>query len=327
MKKLTLIIIVLMISAQLRASKSTCVCNCNWSASSTWSGNRIPSCSDTIFICSNHVCTINTQLDYSACPAPMYIYVAGQLYFQTGNKLTLPSRSVVTINSGGSLNPGNGGGSSNLITIGTTDVWSADDGTINGFKVLTDNAPLPIQLLSFNAIPRQSVVELDWFTATETNNDYFTIEKTKNGLNYEIAGTIRGAGISSWGLSYKYTDNQPFDGVSYYRLKQTDFDGKSSLSALVPVNRDNVNGFSFELLQNPNDGSVLTIEMYSQVDKQAKLEIRDANGKRIFTNNILVEESGKEIRDFHLSDKLSPGIYMVNITSEEGMYSKKLVVQ
>lgn len=104
-------------------------------------------------------------------------------------------------------------------------------GTVNAHLT-----PLPIQLLYFNAIlDEESKIKLDWQTAFELNNDYFSIERSKNGTDWELVTTIVGAGNSNTTLSYSITDNSPYNGVSYYRLKQTDFNGKSEYSMVQTV--------------------------------------------------------------------------------------------
>lgn len=84
---------------------------------------------------------------------------------------------------------------------------------------------LPIELIDFTAILKENVVHLDWQTASETNNDYFTIERSQDLQNWELIATIDGAGNSTSTLSYSAQDFNPLFGTSYYRLKQTDFDG------------------------------------------------------------------------------------------------------
>lgn len=99
--------------------------------------------------------------------------------------------------------------------------------------------PLPIQLINFNATlnSNQSVLLL-WQTLTEINNDYFTIERSRDIITWEEVEKIDGAGNSTTLLQYSTTDNTPYLNVSYYRLKQTDFNGQYSYSDAIPVNID-----------------------------------------------------------------------------------------
>lgn len=102
--------------------------------------------------------------------------------------------------------------------------------------------PLPITLLSFIAVynPDDHAVELTWFTTAEINNDFFTIERSRDGLQFLPIGYLDGAGNSNTLLRYDHVDDQPLTGISYYRLKQTDYDGSFDYSPMVAVSIDDV---------------------------------------------------------------------------------------
>ncbi|NJN78400.1 MAG: hypothetical protein HC803_08785 [Saprospiraceae bacterium] len=82
---------------------------------------------------------------------------------------------------------------------------------------------LPIELTSFTAKKQENTTQLNWTTSTEENNDFFTIEKSLDGINFEAIGTKAGAGNSLEVREYNFTDAKPANGKNYYRLKQTDF--------------------------------------------------------------------------------------------------------
>ena len=94
---------------------------------------------------------------------------------------------------------------------------------------------LPIELSFFNAIALEDKVELNWVTSSEKNNDFFTIEKSMNGSVWEVVSTLKGSGNSNQELSYSLYDYLPYQGDSYYRLKQTDFDGNFTYSSIQIV--------------------------------------------------------------------------------------------
>lgn len=94
---------------------------------------------------------------------------------------------------------------------------------------------LPIELGEFTAYHNGHEVELEWTTITELNNDHFTVQRTLDGKTFEDIALVDGAGTSSQELYYSYTDRQPYQGISYYRIKQTDFDGKFEYSELISV--------------------------------------------------------------------------------------------
>ncbi len=99
---------------------------------------------------------------------------------------------------------------------------------------------LPVALKSFKATARRNKVQLDWQTSSETNNDYFQVERTisYSQLTWEPLGTIPGAGISNDLLDYSYQDLNPYPGTAYYRLKQVDFDGRFAYSSIESVVMD-----------------------------------------------------------------------------------------
>lgn len=135
---------------------------------------------------------------------------------------------------------------------------------------LTTNIGLPIVLLTFRAeTPSNSKVKLIWQTATEINNDYFTIERSKNGINWESVKIIGGAGNSSHIINYSSSDDNPFPGVSYYRLKQTDFDGRAETFPEVRVKIEKIIDSQVEIYPNPTqheisvEGNRIDIEQIS----------------------------------------------------------------
>ena len=90
---------------------------------------------------------------------------------------------------------------------------------------ITGNVALPIELLYFKPKYEDDIVKLRWSTASEHNNDYFTIEKSNDGINYEVIKTVPGAGNSTHVIDYYEEDRSLTSSGIYYRLKQTDFDG------------------------------------------------------------------------------------------------------
>jgi hypothetical protein len=105
----------------------------------------------------------------------------------------------------------------------------------------TGIVPLPITLVSFDAEPNQDNIATHWKTSAEINNDYFTVERSQDGVNFTPIGRVEGAGNSSIELNYMYLDKTYEFGINYYRLKQTDFDGKNSYSEIVTVDVEQEN--------------------------------------------------------------------------------------
>lgn len=107
--------------------------------------------------------------------------------------------------------------------------------TPNFTGICANGIILPITLLYFKGENQGSLNLLKWATASESNNDYFTIEKTKNGTDFEVIATINGAGNSYELNEYEAEDYQINNELNYYRLKQTDYDGKKTISDLICI--------------------------------------------------------------------------------------------
>ncbi|MEO7082053.1 MAG: hypothetical protein ABIY71_11020, partial [Flavobacteriales bacterium] len=100
---------------------------------------------------------------------------------------------------------------------------------------VTSQNPLPIELLSFTAVPVDSRVDLRWSTASEQNNDHFTVERSTDAISFAPVLQVPGAGNSQQIINYADEDRSPLNGLSYYRLRQTDLDGTTVVSDAVPV--------------------------------------------------------------------------------------------
>jgi hypothetical protein len=115
---------------------------------------------------------------------------------------------------------------------------------------------LPIELLEFTAVPDGKNVITQWVTATETNNDYFLVERSINGEAFETVGRVDGAGNSTQLLTYKFVDENAVAGTSYYRLRQVDFNGSFSISPIVAV--DLIPETTASVYPNPSADGVFT---------------------------------------------------------------------
>ncbi len=120
-------------------------------------------------------------------------------------------------------------------------------GTTNDVLV---SCPLPIELISFEARLNNRQVDLTWQTASEHNNDYFSVERSHDGTSWETIENLQGAGNSTSLLSYQTYDFYPYRGIGYYRLKQVDYDGKTTFSEIQRVYKTD----DLMILPNPSAG-------------------------------------------------------------------------
>lgn len=201
---------------------------------------------------------------------------------------------------------------------GRPDIAVTNSGTtVSILQNLCTVVPLPIELLSFTGQLKDGKGILKWSTASETNNDYFTLERSMNGIDFEKIGEVQGAGNSTTILDYSFTDENPFSGINYYRLRQTDFDGAFDYSEIIALRFSDpskytswYNQASSQILVHINDNEHL----------QRAFELADASGRIIYKTLSCAEEVQINTTAF------SRGIYLLRILDGGGCSNRKIVV-
>ena len=141
---------------------------------------------------------------------------------------------------------------------------------------------LPITLIYFDFKYNKinGSININWSTGSEINNDYFQIEKSKNGLDFNPIGIIRGSGNSTITINYSYTDDDPILPITYYRLKQVDYDGNFTYSKIIYCNP--LNGENLLIKPNPTK-QIIELISESKYDKFVSIDIININGKILET--------------------------------------------
>ena len=207
-----------------------------------------------------------------------------------------------------------------VITVsGISDAHIANNST-KYITIAFDNVtPLPISLLSYSANCSNTKPILNWATSSEINNNYFTIEKSIDMVNFEEVGSIKGSGNSSSQQIYQWTDEYSLNKLSYYRLKQTDFDGTSKTIGIVTT--DCIKKNNILIYPNPTT-KTLFIELgknYADVN----VEIKNVLGQVVQLNTY------ESLEKIELSINGDNGIYFITISDQlnKAIHHQKIVKQ
>lgn len=185
---------------------------------------------------------------------------------------------------------------------------------------------LPIELLSFDAAAKENYVLVRWVTASEQGNDYYTVERSQNGMLFNKLMVVPSKGNSNTIQTYTVNDNDPLKGRSYYRLKFTDVEGRSEYSDIRSVLIDNNKSKDFLLFPNPNEGDMVFVQLdgISQNEKIA-VSLTDVKGKIIYkTQNPTL--TGNRIK-INLPKQLGKGSYIVQVIRNGEASSKVMILR
>ena len=180
--------------------------------------------------------------------------------------------------------------------------------------------PLPVELLGFNVECLNLNGIITWTTATQSNNDYFTLEKSSNGMDFQELYRIKGEVNSLIQNNYSVADDKLFEQLTYYRLKQTDFNGNFTYSKVIVLE---CNSSNFDITIHPNPFNSQTLISFNKEQINTSIKITNSFSqeiKSIFINNskqIAIEKGD-----------MAPGIYFVQIiNNSQNVINKKVVIQ
>ncbi len=209
-----------------------------------------------------------------------------------------------------------------LTSIGTDNGANAneslrDDDGDGIFGLAVSNAGvLPIDLFAFTASRKADAVLLSFSTATETNNAYFSIERSQDGSRFEAIGKVTGAGTSTVKQDYTFTDERPLKGTNFYRLKQVDFDGQFSYSPVVSVNIGKVGGV--KLSPQPVLDR-LTVALEQPTVEAATWQVYDFAGRLLQSGTVEAESTNFDISTVTLTE----GSYVLRLVNGQQIITQQ----
>lgn len=214
-------------------------------------------------------------------------------------------------------------GSASVLTDVTSLVSNYGSTTTDHYPVYSryafDGTSLPTKLIEFSAAKKASSVDLTWKTAQEINSKEFVIERSADGINFNVIGTVAASGGTSSQQNYFFTDNSPYDGYNYYRLRQVDKDNKQELSKVLNV----ILGSGVTVSFSPNPAKDVVNITLNNVREQVLIQLVDINGKIVaqqLVNNGATRTALK-------LNAVSKGLYLLKIIDNKTVITEKLMIQ
>lgn len=311
----------------------------------TWAEGGAPGADDDLVI-DHDWSTYNSSLGYSFGTVRGSVTINSGGYFKVAGSMVVRGNANVEIASGGSLEVTgsldiNGGGSGTFNFDGSIDTdgavingagitgtgtWTyastfTNNGDINGFTGVPASpiamSTLPVEWLSFEAIAlNDNEHVLQWSTASEINNDFFQIERSYNGSDFEPIGTVRGFGNSSIAQHYNFTDDS-FDKRRhcYYRIKQVDFDDQFDYSKTVSIFQP------IEMLVYFNS-STNSLVINSNSNLLSQINVFDVNGKLLYKKVINSSSDGRH--EIVITDHTIQ-LFIVSLVHQDFLYTEKIM--
>ncbi len=191
---------------------------------------------------------------------------------------------------------------------------------------IVPSALLPVELIQFNALLKNSTVLINWTTATETNNDYFIVYKSTDGIHFEELQRVKGAGNTTQTKDYSIEDDNPVNGINYYYLKQIDFNGKEeSFPVKELLYKSGIKSLDLMIFPNPVSNKKISFILTGIDDELIEMDLKDMLGRIYFTDNRIVKNNQVETIDF--INEIPSGIYLFTVISHHQVISRKIIVE
>jgi hypothetical protein len=209
-------------------------------------------------------------------------------------------------------------GSTSSVTTNGVDVTPA--GFFRSWTLSDKNDPLPINLISFTANCDSGNVLLQWSSASEINNDHYTIDKSADGKTFTTVAIVKGSGTSSTTHNYLCIDYIPLRGTSYYRISQTDYDGNTTILNLIAFTEcapaaNSINAY--------NTNGVININVMANANDFYTISLINVLGQTILNENSAVTTGNNNIK---LYPNVSDGIYILSVKSGKVSYTRKMFI-
>jgi fibronectin-binding autotransporter adhesin len=207
--------------------------------------------------------------------------------------------------------------------------------TVNGITGFSDwaifsgenDTPLPVSLLYLRGVALEKANKIEWATVSETNNDYFVIERSENFTSFTEIGRVKGAGNSNAIIKYEFEDHALSSHSSlFYRLKQVDFDGSFEYSDIIKIDNEWINQARFSIYPNPSQTDHVKLVLHGFNNDAVNVKIYNMTGTLYFQQEIEALEPTM-VHPINFNKKPTPGVYMVVLFHQGKFYKQKLIIQ
>ncbi len=182
--------------------------------------------------------------------------------------------------------------------------------------LVIDTDPLPVELISFDAVALAGEIEVHWETASEVDNDFFVLERSTDGRGFIEIARINGYGTTDERKTYMFVDRNPSQGINYYRLTQTDFDGTSETFRMIAVQFAGILKLKMQIYPNPVVGNHANITLNGiRLDDPVSVSILNLSG-RIISSEVY-SQAGNLVRDGIAVPHVQRGYYIMTIVQGE----------
>jgi hypothetical protein len=297
--------------------------------------------SNDLFI--SHAVAINCDLSFSGNPS---------VIIENGGSLNVTGNASVTGSASFTIDPGavvnvtgnfdiNGGGGSVTVN-GTLNISGnltvngsfpfCGTGTVNLFGSLTGTGgpcntlsfSLPVSWLSFEVKYKNLQAELNWATASEVNNHYFTIEKSNDGILYSEIARKDAAGNSTSINLYTHFDKEPFAGINYYRISQTDFDGHVEQYKVIAL-FVSLGGKAITVYPSFVRNNFVSISFTGFENEASDISLLDNKGAILQQRDYFIQSNHEQLT-YYLPPGLTSSTYFINIISKEYFNTQKIII-
>lgn len=300
----------------------------------TSSSSKSPAISDKLIPAINTDVFIHTQYSLSAdaeTNSPVYdIYVDNSIL--DGNDQKRYILDATSSGSGSSVGLATGllAGTAYNVSLrhasASSNTLTSDNLFLSGFGLTVNAGPLPIELLSFDANSNENNIIVNWETASEINNEYFSLSRSSDGINWKEVAKIKGSVNSRDIQSYEFIDNDPNNGVNYYKLKQTDVNGKFEEFDIIYLNHSAQVNY-IELYPNPAV-DFINIHFNNNISNKDLVNITLINtwGQIVCKESISNLSFSNEYY-FEIPQNITTGNYILRISNDKSiLYSNRISI-